>query len=272
MSREDELVALQATLYASRNPTRRYLHCARRDWVLAQLTDVSKQSDIEQALELGPGSGVYLSALAVVSRDVVALDVESSHLRAAKRSLATSGEATSVVFVQGDLRSGAVQAESVDLLLCSEVIEHVADSAGLLNAMAEVLAPRGTLILTTPQPRSPLELLGKIAFLPGIIHLLRMVYREPIEPTGHINLLSAHRLRAQCNAAGLKVVKEARMGFYLPILGEFAGNWGQRLLAAVDKKLQGSRFEGLLWTQCYLLQKADAGSDGDAQNPSDVAA
>ncbi|EAQ96531.1 class I SAM-dependent methyltransferase [Congregibacter litoralis] len=272
MSREEQRVALQATLYASRNPTRRYLHCARRDWVLAQLRELGSQGSIKQALELGPGSGVYLPALSQLAQRVVALDVEPGHLRAAKHLLAAEGEAVSVGFVQGDLRSGILQGGSVDLLLCSEVIEHVADSAGLLKAMAGALSPQGTLILTTPQPLSPVELLGKIAFLPGIIHLLRLVYREPVEPTGHINLLSAAQLKTQCTAAGFVVRKQARMGFYLPILGEFGGNWGQRFLAAIDRKLQGSRFEAVLWTQCYLLRKADGAVHGSAQTPSDVAA
>ena len=37
MTTAAELVALQETLYRSGNPTRRWLHCIRRDWIFAAL-------------------------------------------------------------------------------------------------------------------------------------------------------------------------------------------------------------------------------------------
>lgn len=251
------LVALQKTLYASRNPTRRYLHCARRDWVQAQIGRLGHQSDIATALELGPGSGVYLPDLARTAERVIALDVEPSYLEAAQSLLGGEGLSARIDYVQGDLTQHLLADQSVDLLLCSEVIEHVADSTSLLHAMAAVLAPGGKLILTTPQPYSPVEMLGKIAFLPGVVQLLRWIYREAIEPTGHINLLTRQELEAQCAGAGLRVLEREVLGFYLPVIGEFAGEPGQRLLAAMERVLRGTWLEGLLWTQCYVLQRGN---------------
>jgi 2-polyprenyl-3-methyl-5-hydroxy-6-metoxy-1,4-benzoquinol methylase len=251
------LIALQKTLYASRNPTRRYLHCARRDWVQAQIGRLGHQSDIATALELGPGSGVYLPDLARTAERVIALDVEPSYLEAAQSLLGGEDLCARIDYVQGDLTQHLLADQSVDLLLCSEVIEHVADSTSLLHAMAAVLAPGGKLILTTPQPYSPVEMLGKIAFLPGVVQLLRWIYREPIEPTGHINLLTRKDLEAQCAGAGLCVLEREVLGFYLPVIGEFAGEPGQRLLAAMERVLRGTWLEGLLWTQCYVLQRGN---------------
>lgn len=246
-------VALQRTLYESRNPTRRYLHRSRRDWVVSQLQSLPAAVG-RRVLEIGPGSGVYLPALAEVGETVLALDCEMAYLQAARQVADEHG--ASVHFVQGDLRAPPLAPGSVDVILCSEVIEHVPDSPDLLGALAGLLNRDGVLILTTPQPWSPVELLGRIAFLPGIVHLLRWIYREPIEPTGHINLLSRARLQAQFDAAGLEVVARDVMGLYLPVLGEFGGERGARWLAWLERSMRGSPLEALLWTQCYRLRRA----------------
>lgn len=270
MSSAEDLVALQRTLYASRNPTRRYLHCARRDWVRLEITNAAEISPVDQALEVGPGSGVYLSSLAEVFDGVVAIDVEPGYLQAAAHLTDNATSDSPISFVQGDLISGVLGRKSIDLILCSEVIEHVEDSASLIAAMAKTLKPQGTLILTTPQPYSPVELLGKIAFLPGILQLLRLIYREPIEPTGHINVLSTAQLKAQFFAADLVVVKEERLGFYLPVIAEFGGRWGQGLLAAIDRAIQNTWLQGLLWTQCFVLKKPGSPAPSGVRVCSDV--
>ena len=70
--------------------------------------------------------------------------------------------------------------------------------------MRRVLAPSGVLIMSTPQKYSPLELFSKLAFLPGIIDVVRWIYKEPILETGHINLMTKQMLRDQLERAGLR--------------------------------------------------------------------
>src|SRR4051794_29115688 len=68
-----DIVALQQTLYHSRNPTRRWLHTSRRDAVLSAI----KQAPLDRfrrAMEVGPGSGIYLPALCERFEAVVAMD------------------------------------------------------------------------------------------------------------------------------------------------------------------------------------------------------
>lgn len=256
MTDTQRLVTLQRTLYQSRNPTRRYLHCARRDWVQRMIQRCAKARLGGIGVEIGPGSGVYLAMLATATAQVLAVDREYAYLRAARDLATDANGGSSTSYVQGDLRQPPLAPASVDLLLCSEVIEHVEDSPALLQALADLLAPGGRLILTTPQPLSPLELLGKIAFLPGVIHLLRWIYREPVEPTGHINLLSRRRLENQISDAGLTVIRRDVLGLYLPVIAEFGGVWGQRLLARLEPVFRRPLLRSLLWTQCYLVQRS----------------
>lgn len=248
MPTETELLELQDTLYASSNPTRRWLHSSRRDWVLEY---IQSQGDVcERALEVGPGSGVFLPALAKVARSVTASDIEAAYLLRAREIAA---EQPNLECVLDDITATGLQSGAFDLILCTEVIEHIEDSSHALSGLASLLAPGGRLILTTPQRYSPLELCAKVAFLPGVVQLVRLIYREPVLEMGHINLMTEGTLREQIREAGLEVVACRKLGFYLPLVAEFGGGPGQRLLAWCERGLRDSVLSGLLWTQCYEL-------------------
>jgi len=47
MATDRELVELQETLYTSSNPTRRWLHCIRRDWIYDALNRYAGQYNVE---------------------------------------------------------------------------------------------------------------------------------------------------------------------------------------------------------------------------------
>lgn len=247
-ARSSEELALQQTIYDSRNPTRRWLHRCRRDWVLARLQE--GPVTVRRALEIGPGAGVYLPAMAARADEILVTDVDETYLTHAR---ALAKDLPQLQVRRDDISATALPTGQFDLILCSEVIEHLPDSAPALAAMARLLAPGGRLILTTPQRYSTLELCGRVAFLPGVIHLLRAIYREPVLPTGHINLLTVEALGEQLEGAGLAVLSRARLGFYLPLLAEFGGHWGQRVLAWLEARLQNTPLACLLWTQCYVL-------------------
>lgn len=248
MASGSELLDLQETLYDSRNPTRRWLHTSRRDWISDRIREQAGTGG--RALEVGPGSGIYLPVLAEVAASVTASDIEQAYLCRARDIAA---DLPSLECVLDDITATSLSPGIYDLILCTEVIEHIEDSQAALAGLASLLAPGGRLILTTPQRYSTLELCGKIAFLPGVIQLVRLVYREPVLATGHINLLTEKALRRQIEAAGLEVVSSHKLGFYLPVIAELCGSMGQRFLAWFERRLRGSRFAGLLWTQCYEL-------------------
>lgn len=58
--------------------------------------------------------------------------------------------------VEERLDDGRIDAERFDVILCSQVIEHIADDMGLLHKLHALLVPGGTLILGTPNQGSPL--------------------------------------------------------------------------------------------------------------------
>jgi ubiquinone/menaquinone biosynthesis C-methylase UbiE len=249
MASPTELVALQETLYRSANPTRRWLHCSRRDWIIAALRRHASPGG--QALEVGPGCGVYLPVLASLFGRVVAADIEEAYLRHAARLRQTL---PNLELVRDDVCASSLPAQSFDLVLCTEVIEHIPQSEAVLRGIRRLLKPGGVLVLSTPQRYSPLELAAKVAFLPGVIQLVRQVYREPVLETGHINLMTAHALRRQLHGAGFGIVEQHRSGLYLPLVAEFGGEPGLRFLQWLAGRLGVA--SSLLWTQYYVARSA----------------
>lgn len=241
----DALVELQRTLYTSKNPTRRWLHVSRRDWITAAVRR-SAPSGATRVMEVGPGSGIYLPVLAELADEVVAADIEDAYLDCLDPLV---GMHPNLRLVRDDITRSAFPDGHFDLILCTEVIEHIADSCAALREMRRLLKPGGVLILSTPQRYSPLELTAKLAFLPVIIDLVRLVYREPVLETGHINLLTRAMLRSQIAEAGLRIDEEHLAGVYLPVVAEALGQTALRLERRLERRLRGGRLEGLLWTQ-----------------------
>lgn len=249
MASESQLVELQQTLYKSANPTRRWLHCTRRDWIFSRLRRFAPVSGNARALEVGPGSGVYLPLMSELFTQVLATDVEDAFL---KHSEVLRERHSNLSFLIDDITESKLAAHSFDLILCTEVVEHIADSAAAIYGMRRLLKPGGILILSTPQKYSPLELTSKIAFLPGIISIVRRIYNEPILETGHINLMTSYVVRQQLEKAGFSILETYKSGMYIPILAEFLGEAGLRVEKWLENFLRGKRGDSILWTQYYV--------------------
>lgn len=250
MTTATELVQLQETLYRSKNPTRRWLHCSRRDWISNALRSCRTPAH-ERALEVGPGSGIYLPLLAKLYKDVIASDIEAAYLAHADSQRATL---PNLALVLDNICDTKLEPHSFDFILCTEVIEHIAGSPFALAGMRRLLKPGGVLVLSTPQRFSPLELTAKIAFLPGIINVVRWIYSEPILETGHINLMTEATVRKQLADAGFGIEQHHKTGMYVPLLAEFGGLTAVRFEHWLEGHLRESMASGLLWTQYYIAR------------------
>ena len=262
MASDTELVALQETLYRSSNPTRRWLHCTRRDWIVDALQRHAPAHDAWQrhtpshparALEVGPGSCIYLPVLARLFDEVVATDIEAAFL---KHAAPLRDSLPNLQLALDNICDSTLPPASFDLILCTEVVEHIADSSAALRGMRRLLKPGGVLVLSTPQRYSPLEQTARIAFLPGVIDLVRRIYKEPVLETGHINLMTARTLQRQLHGAGFALHEQHQSGMYLPLLAEFGSMRALRLEQWLERKLRGTAGAWLLWTQYYVARAA----------------
>jgi len=96
-------------------------------------------------LDLGCGDGQVGRYAASPARCVLGIDAVRSQLTAAR---AVDGP----LFAQGAIADLPVASSSVDAVVCSLVLEHVADLAGALHEVARVLRPGGVLVVVMNHP------------------------------------------------------------------------------------------------------------------------
>lgn len=101
------------------------------------------------ALDVGCGAGLLAEPLARLGAKVTGID-------ATPAVIAVAREHAAAMALDIDYRVGDVQelVGQFDLVTCMEVIEHVAEPAGFVKALAKRLAPGGLLIMSTPNATS----------------------------------------------------------------------------------------------------------------------
>lgn len=247
---ESDLIGLLETLYNSRNPTRRWLHCTRRDWIIGKIEECAREKP-GRALEVGFGAGVYLPALAENYAEVVGTDLDQAHLG---HSRSLTDRFANLRLAADDITASQLAAGSFELVLCSEVLEHIPNTEAVIAGLRRVLKPGGLLILSTPQRHSLMELACKVAFLPGVIQIVRRIYGEAVFETGHINLTTEEELTYRLTAAGFRIRERYLSGLYLPIIAEAGGERGMRLARWIEARLRTGPLSFALWTQYYVAQ------------------
>ena len=97
------------------------------------------------ALDVGCGAGLLAEPLARLGAKVTGLDASPELISVAREHAA--GQGVEIDYRVGELIECHGQ---FDLIPCMEVIEHVADPAAFVSALAKRLAPDGLLVLSTP--------------------------------------------------------------------------------------------------------------------------
>jgi ubiquinone/menaquinone biosynthesis C-methylase UbiE len=99
----------------------------------------------ERVLDLGCGTGRFVAALREAGADPVGVDLAETALERARRNV--PGADLRLVAPDGSLPLGHGE---VDLVWCSEVLEHVPDTVAFLTEVRRVLRNGGRLLVTVP--------------------------------------------------------------------------------------------------------------------------
>jgi SAM-dependent methyltransferase len=99
----------------------------------------------ERVLDLGCGAGRFVTALADHGAHPIGVEIADAALRRARANAPTADLRLADPEQALPLDDG-----EIDLVWCSEVLEHVADTAHALSEIRRVLHTGGRLLLTTP--------------------------------------------------------------------------------------------------------------------------
>ena len=141
----------------------------------------------ERVLDLGCGAGRFVAALREAGAEPVGVELAAAALERARRN--APGADLRQVEPDGSL---PLEHASVDLVWCSEVLEHVADTAHVLLEVRRVLRPGGRLLATVPFH-------GRVKA--AAIALVR--FDAHFDPTGqHLRFYTRSSLAATLRGAG----------------------------------------------------------------------
>jgi SAM-dependent methyltransferase len=187
-------------------------------------------------LDAGCGDGRHLAALARSPwwpARAVGTDISERILETARRAVAPREPE----LLRANLEALPLEDESFDLVLCSQVIEHLLDPDAGLRELARVLRPGGTLILTTDNARN---------LVTRALYLGRLRKQEGFD-FPHRDF-DAGELRARVRGAGLDVVSTETFRFTAP------RRMAKRLLGRIDKLLPRHGVGDIL---CVVARRRD---------------
>lgn len=126
-----------------------YNHVATFEMFLRILAAQTESFDY---LEVGPGHGlmVYFAAQAEKSRTLEAIDVSATSLGETRAALETLAVEKPVTLTQADILAAAKPDRTYDLIVISEVLEHLEHPELALRFLVEALAPTGRIFINVP--------------------------------------------------------------------------------------------------------------------------
>jgi 2-polyprenyl-6-hydroxyphenyl methylase / 3-demethylubiquinone-9 3-methyltransferase len=187
------------------NPVRlRYIRDrAAKHWAISHDGDDGPLSG-RTVLDIGCGGGLLSEPLARLGGHVTGLDPGTTNIEVARRHAAQSGLA--IDYRAGMAEDLATAGERFDLVVASEVIEHVPDQAAFMATIAGLVAPGGLLIASTFNRTAKSYLLGIV----GAEYVLRWVPRGTHRWT---RFVTTEEFAAGLRRGGLKVLDTSGMIF-----------------------------------------------------------
>lgn len=158
-------------------------------YYLLSLLDAAGLSDVRglKILDVGCGVGTMSLYFAAQGAQVTGVDISPRAIEIAQAAAKDIG-LRNVTFLNGEVEKGR---GSYDVVLCSEIVEHVPDESGFLRLIHSNLRKGGTLILTTPSSENVLYRLG--------------YYKSFDAEVGHLRRYTPTTLRHVMEEAGFTV-------------------------------------------------------------------
>lgn len=189
---------------------------------IAKYMESSREKPL-RALDAGCGDGVQLQGFfQFPEMETCGMDYNSVRTERAKEKFPT------VNIVCGDLLRIPFKKSSFDIVLCSQVIEHIHQDDLLLQEFAKVIKSEGVLILGTPNEGCLIARLRNYIF-----------ERRILKSTDHVHCYKERTIRNKLEAAGFVIQEVMRENWFFPHqrINHYLTNrrWGFRLMAWLSK-------------------------------------
>jgi len=154
----------------------------------------------DTVVDVGCGYGGHSLFCARQGAAVIALDRDADRVAQTETKLKAS-PAHAYRVICSDCNPIPLPDEAADVVICTEVLEHVTDPSVILGELVRIARPGGHLLVTVPDARAE-QLVAATA--PA------NYFEEP----NHVRVFGPDELRELMAGAGLEILSEQRMGSF----------------------------------------------------------
>jgi Methylase involved in ubiquinone/menaquinone biosynthesis len=156
---------------------------------------------IKKVIDVGCGNGRHLKSLGfrLTDSEIVGIDQSVSEITKLNEEFSDSicKNGNTYRFITGDIREMEIPDNSQDLVVCSEVLEHVPNFEAVLEECYRILKPGSVMLISVP------------AYFPeSLCWKYSKKYMQT--PGGHIRIFKKNFLKERFEALNLKVFKQHR--------------------------------------------------------------
>jgi 2-polyprenyl-3-methyl-5-hydroxy-6-metoxy-1,4-benzoquinol methylase len=149
-------------------------------------------------LDLGCGKGKFANLISQIPGTLVfGIDIDERSIRIAKQECETSN----CHYILGNIEDGGIKSK-FDIIVCTDVIEHLYDPDQFVHGMCQLLGDRGIILLGVPNGYGPFELishlrkwLGQVMAIFGLKKIFKNVQRKMLDRVAVVqscNIKSVH--------------------------------------------------------------------------------
>jgi 2-polyprenyl-3-methyl-5-hydroxy-6-metoxy-1,4-benzoquinol methylase len=134
------------------DPWLRYTHRLRINQIQTVIRTLNQHRKCPRpiALDAGCNRGAYSIMLAEAGYDAIGIDIEEEGLKQASKWAKERGLQNKITFQVGDVQKTNYEPSTFDLVLCSEVLEHLDNPIVGARELHRVLKEHGTAIISMP--------------------------------------------------------------------------------------------------------------------------
>jgi ubiquinone/menaquinone biosynthesis C-methylase UbiE len=123
--------------------------------ILKKMIDLCKPNSNKKIADIGCGEGFLLKKI-LTGEKIVGIEISITALKRAKKILKTRND---INLIQGDAQKLPIPNDYFDIILCSEMLEHVPDTRIVLNEFNRILNKSGILVVCIPNEKQGQKLL-----------------------------------------------------------------------------------------------------------------
>ena len=182
-------------------------------YVEQKLAQLSAQQKFAKALNLGCGEGDYDPLILKYVDHLSSCDINAADIAFAQE---INKDFPNLTYQVEDACQLTIPDQSIDILISTEVIEHVGDSAQMMAEIARVLKPEGLAIISFPSIDFP--------FTYDPINRILSFFNKKIPlgayAFGHDRLIDSKEIKAWAKKLDLELIEEQNLGNYIVGLTE----------------------------------------------------